>query len=93
MDCAGRFSASPAKKTGAGTFNTGIGALAGISKGMPASSGGFDYEVGDKVKHIKFGVGIVIEKVKTGSDYEVTVNFDKIGEKKLFASLAKLKKV
>ena len=72
---------------------TGIGALSGISKGMPSSSGSFDYEVGDKVKHIKFGVGTVTEKVKTGSDYEVTVNFDKIGEKKLFASLAKLKKV
>ena len=60
---------------------------------MPSSSGSFDYEVGDKVKHIKFGVGTVTEKVNTGSDYEVTVNFDKIGEKKLFASLAKLKKV
>ena len=28
-----------------------------------------------------------------GRDYEVTVNFDKVGVKKMFASFAKLKKV
>ena len=85
-----RSSSGSASGTGK---NLGLGALSGISKGMPSSSGDYDYEVGDKVKHIKFGVGTVTEKIKSGSDYEVTVNFDKIGEKKLFASLAKLKKV
>ena len=52
-----------------------------------------DYEVGDSVRHIKFGVGIVKEIVEGGRDYEVTVEFDKVGVKKMFASFAKLKKI
>ena len=52
-----------------------------------------DYEVGDTVRHIKFGVGIVKEIVEGGRDYEVTVEFDKGGVKKMFASFAKLKKI
>ena len=56
-------------------------------------SGALDYEVGDTVRHIKFGVGIVKEIVEGGRDYEVTVDFDKVGIKKMFASFAKLKKI
>ena len=52
-----------------------------------------DYEVGDTVRHIKFGVGIVKEIVEGGREYEVTVEFDKVGVKKMFASFAKLKKI
>ena len=52
-----------------------------------------DYEVGDTVRHIKFGVGIVKEIVEGGRDYEVTVEFDKVGVTKMFASFAKLKKI
>ena len=52
-----------------------------------------DYEVGDTVRQIKFGVGIVKEIVEGGRDYEVTVEFDKVGVKKMFASFAKLKKI
>ena len=51
------------------------------------------YNVGDTVKHIKFGVGVVKDIAEGGRDYEVTVDFDKVGEKKMFASFAKLKKV
>ncbi len=56
-------------------------------------SGALDYEIGDTVRHIKFGVGIVKEIVEGGRDYEVTVDFDKVGIKKMFASFAKLKKI
>lgn len=56
-------------------------------------SDGLDYGVGDMVKHIKFGTGVVTAIVEGGRDYEVTVNFDKVGVKKMFASFAKLKKV
>ena len=56
-------------------------------------SGSLDDEVGDTVRHIKFGVGIVKEIVEGGRDYEVTVEFDKVGVKKMFASFAKLKKI
>ncbi|MHA9738856.1 DNA helicase PcrA [uncultured Robinsoniella sp.] len=52
-----------------------------------------DYGVGDQVKHIKFGVGTVEGIVEGGKDYEVTVNFEKAGVKKMFAAFAKLKKV
>ncbi len=54
---------------------------------------GLDYTVGDTVKHLKFGVGVVTDITEGGRDYEVTVNFDKAGIKKMFASFAKLKKV
>ena len=52
-----------------------------------------DYQAGDKVSHMKFGVGIVQKIVEGGRDYEVTVDFEKAGVKKMFASFAKLKKV
>ena len=54
---------------------------------------GLDYGVGDTVKHIKFGAGVVTDITEGGRDYEVTVNFDKVGVKKMFASFAKLKKI
>ena len=54
---------------------------------------GLDYVVGDTVKHIKFGAGVVTDITEGGRDYEVTVNFDKVGVKKMFASFAKLKKI
>lgn len=64
-----------------------------LKKGMPAKAGSLDYAVGDTVRHIKFGVGIV-EKIQDGGrDYEVTVNFEKCGVKKMFAAFAKLKKL
>lgn len=52
-----------------------------------------DYGVGDTVRHIKFGVGEVLDIVDGGKDYEVTVDFDRAGVKKMFASFAKLKKI
>ena len=55
--------------------------------------GELDYQVGDRVKHIKFGVGPVQEITKGGRDFEVAVEFDRVGRKKMFASFAKLKKV
>ena len=51
------------------------------------------YDVGDTVKHIKFGTGVVKSIVDGGRDYEVTVDFEKAGVKKMFASFAKLKKL
>ena len=56
------------------------------------SSGKPDYEVGDRVRHIKFGVGTVEGLEKGEKDYEVTVNFDRCGIRKMYASFAKLKK-
>lgn len=52
-----------------------------------------DYGVGDTVSHVKFGTGVVKDLVSGGKDYEVTVDFEKYGVKRMFASFAKLKKV
>ena len=52
-----------------------------------------DYQVGDMVKHMKFGEGIVKQIVEGGRDYEVTVDFKTAGVKKMFAAFAKLKKI
>ncbi|MCI8854249.1 MAG: DNA helicase PcrA [Lachnospiraceae bacterium] len=54
---------------------------------------GLDYTEGDRVRHIKFGDGTVLQIVEGGRDYEVTVEFDRAGVKKMFASFAKLKKL
>ena len=51
------------------------------------------YKEGDRVHHIKFGEGTVTQIIAGGRDYEVTVDFDRFGTKKMFASFAKLKKV
>ena len=52
-----------------------------------------DYGEGDTVRHIKFGVGTVTNIKEGGKDYEVTVDFENYGVKKMFAGFAKLKKL
>ncbi|MCI8281059.1 MAG: DNA helicase PcrA [Lachnospiraceae bacterium] len=65
-----------------------------VDFGSAADSGGsLSYEVGDRVRHIKFGEGTVTNIVSGGRDFEVTVNFDTVGTKKMFAVFAKLKKI
>jgi len=51
------------------------------------------YGVGDRVKHVKFGEGTVTEIRNQPKDYEVTVDFDRAGTKRLFAAFAKLEKI
>ena len=58
-----------------------------------SAGGALSYQVGDRVRHIKFGDGEVMAIVSGGRDYEVTVDFDKAVTKKMFASFAKLKKI
>ena len=52
-----------------------------------------DYGKGDRVRHRKFGEGTVTDIVNGAKDFEVTVDFDKAGTKRLFASFAKLEKI
>ncbi len=51
------------------------------------------FRTGQKVRHAKFGDGMVIESKLTGNDEEVTVAFPDIGIKRLAASFANLEKV
>lgn len=76
------------------------------SRSYPSSSGGRSkiipfttepkaapqtkYKTGMRVKHAKFGEGIVIESAIYGGDEEVTVAFAGVGMKKLAASFANL---
>ncbi len=51
------------------------------------------YAQGDRVRHGKFGDGTVAAINDGGRDFEVTVDFDTMGRKKMFASFAKLQKI
>lgn len=61
--------------------------------GTKIQKNSLDYGEGDRVKHIKFGEGTVVQINDGGRDFEVTVEFDGAGRKKMFASFAKLQKV
>lgn len=66
-----------------------------IQKGMGSASpaGAPDYQVGDRVSHTKFGQGIVRSLTKLTNDYEVVIEFDGFGQRKLRSSFAKLTKL
>ena len=76
----------------------GIGSLnrvAGINKGAAALEADttLDYGKGDRVRHVKYGEGIVLNMEREPRDYKVTVQFDNAGQKIMYASFAKLKRV
>ncbi|MBQ7955337.1 MAG: DNA helicase PcrA [Lachnospiraceae bacterium] len=67
--------------------------VAGITKGSGGIEGKLDYEEGDRVKHMKYGEGTVKVITREPRDYKVTVEFDAAGQKVMYASFAKLKRV
>ena len=74
----------------------GIGSLAGVaglSKGAGTKQASLEYGIGDRVRHIKYGEGTVLNIVDGPRDYQVTVLFDKAGQKIMYAAFAKLKKI
>lgn len=66
-----------------------------IQRGMGSASpaGAPDYQVGDRVSHAKFGQGVVRSLTKLTNDYEVVIEFDGFGQRKLRSSFAKLTKL
>ena len=51
-----------------------------------------NFDIGDKVKHPKFGTGTIVFRTGEGDKQKVTVKFGSdVGEKKLLVSLANLK--
>ena len=68
-----------------------------ISKGLKSGSKTVSYineiKCGDRVKHIKFGEGIVTDISGKSGDSNITVNFDEYGIRKMKASFAKLTKI
>ena len=95
--------------TGAGYGSSKTAGMSGFGSGMqslePKKKPGFgktftvqkaaslDYKEGDRVKHAKFGEGTVKEIIDGSRDYEVTVEFDKGGQKKMLAGFAKLERI
>ena len=75
------------KKNGA----SGIASISGISKGNVKQKP--EYVVGDRVQHVKFGIGTVAEIADEPKDYKITVDFDEMGRKVMYAGFAKLKKL
>ncbi|MDO5133500.1 MAG: hypothetical protein Q4D81_11045, partial [Eubacteriales bacterium] len=65
---------------------------ASLRKGMPAPETP-SYDVGSRVRHVKFGDGVVIAIEKAPRDYKVTVDFDECGRKVMYAGFAKLKEI
>ncbi|MFI3201906.1 MAG: UvrD-helicase domain-containing protein [Eubacteriales bacterium] len=64
-----------------------------LPKGKEYFNGRLEYEVGDCVKHLKFGQGIVKVIEKDVRDHRVTVAFESGDTKVMFAAFAKLVKV
>ena len=94
-----RMPASEKTSTRTGPASRRFGSLAVGSAGAarpknaPERPSSLEYGVGDMVRHIKFGTGQVKDIKDGGRDYEITVEFEKFGTKKMFAGFAKLKKV
>ena len=71
---------------------SGLNQLAGLQKGTEFKApDALDYAVGDRVRHIKYGEGTVLNIAREPRDYKVTVAFDQAGQKIMYASFAKLK--
>ena len=67
--------------------------ISGLTKGAQVAGEKPSYDVGDRVKHIKYGEGTVKAIAKGARDYEVTVEFDGAGAKIMYAAFAKLQKL
>ena len=94
----GRFGSmddTPAGRLGKKSKAAALSGLAGINKGLGSSLDKQkpDYGTGDRVVHVKFGIGTVAGIEEDVRDYRVTVDFDDAGRKVMYAGFAKLKKV
>ncbi|MBO5474754.1 MAG: UvrD-helicase domain-containing protein [Lachnospiraceae bacterium] len=60
---------------------------------QPAGSKSLGYETGDRVRHMRYGEGTVMKIEPGPRDSQVTVVFDEVGQKIMYAGFAKLKKI
>jgi DNA helicase-2/ATP-dependent DNA helicase PcrA len=49
--------------------------------------------VGDKIRHVDWGIGVILNKIDTENDIFITVDFERVGLKKLSINFAPLEKV
>lgn len=52
-----------------------------------------EIDIGDKIKHADWGIGTILNKIDTESDIFITVDFEKVGLKKLSMNYAPLEKI
>jgi DNA helicase-2/ATP-dependent DNA helicase PcrA len=57
---------------------------------LPPAAPASPYKIGQRVRHAKFGEGIVQEVERVGQDVEVIVRFEDAGTKRLSTAFAKL---
>lgn len=63
------------------------------SESKAAPKGDLTLQAGDRVKHLKFGEGVVISAQSVGNDVHYKINFESVGEKNLMGLYAKLTKM
>ena len=93
----GSYGSLDTSKRGKGSRGrSALSGIAGLSKGIGTAGGAVkqkpDYAAGDRVEHVKFGTGTVKDIADSPTDYKVTVDFDEVGTKIMYAGFAKLKK-
>ena len=64
-----------------------------LPKATVSKDATLEYGIGDRVRHVKYGVGTVKEISREPRDYKVMVEFDSCGQKIMYATFAKLEKV
>ena len=64
-----------------------------IKRGTTVTCDDNVYKKGDRVKHKKFGEGMILSVVSKDGDYQLEISFDNIGTRTLMASFAKLTKI
>ena len=65
----------------------------GLNRGGQGKAAALEYAQGDRVSHMKYGEGTVVQIEDGPRDYRVTVDFDRAGTKIMYAAFAKLKKI
>ncbi len=49
--------------------------------------------MGDKIRHADWGIGVILNIIKTENDIFITVDFERVGLKKLSINYAPLEKL
>ena len=65
----------------------------GLNRGGQGKAAALEYAQGDRVSHMKYGEGTVLQIEDSPRDYRVTVDFDRAGTKIMYAAFAKLKRI
>ncbi len=74
-------------------FSSGKGSVTRPKLEIPGSAGATGFRSGQRVRHPKYGEGVVFRREGDGDDAKITVQFSEFGVKKLVEKFAQLEKV